>query len=400
MNLKTTMVASAVLCCVGAGLLPCQNFSTTARIQPPNSLQSLIAGPQEYRRDFPCSVTLIKPDLGFDFAFHSGYDVVMPVNALVNAGNELNIVLKISKQDSRDNVPYYGTQKVPVPIPSVQMNSKGNAEVRGYFLLGEGRYHVEWGMTDQRSRACTSSWDFETKVPPKHAAMSAWIQTAAVQGVSDMWFDEKPHIDRVPQAEVLGVDIIVNFAPQHEDSVTLDGHDLECVIAMLRRIVSDPHIGSCSVVACSLATQQVLYRQENAADIDFPALGAALNNLHLGLVDVKDLAANSPEQFAANLVNEQSRKRGRDALLIIGPNTGPTSTRRQILETVKDLDRPVFYLSYNAEPLSSPWRDLIGNLVRHKHGVEYTITQPEDLFKAWSEIISRIAQTRHTSSNK
>src|SRR5205809_5643619 len=37
---------------------------------------------QEHRRDLPCAVTPIKPQLGFDMKFHAGYDVSVPLREL------------------------------------------------------------------------------------------------------------------------------------------------------------------------------------------------------------------------------------------------------------------------------------------------------------------------------
>jgi hypothetical protein len=57
-------------------------------------------------------------------------------------------------------------------------------------------------------------------------------------------------------------------------------------------------------------------------------------------------------------------------------------------------DRPMFYLNYSLDPASNPWRDAIGSLVRRSHGFEYTITEPRDLFTAWSDVVSRILRSK------
>jgi len=62
---------------------------------------------------------------------------------------------------------------------------------------------------------------------------------------------------------------------------------------------------------------------------------------------------------------------------------------------LKDLEAPVFYLNYSVDPYSYPRRDVIGHLVKQLHGVEYTITQPRDLFNAWSDIVMRLVSGKH-----
>jgi hypothetical protein len=393
MNLDTTLCAAALLAWIAQGLNPGLTSGSTPEVRS----NSRVPESQESRNDLPCTVTPIKPYLGFDFTFHSGYDVVIPRKELAGLGNELNVFIDVVAQDGND-VPIHLSQKLSVVSTE---DFRGNGAGHGAFLLGEGNYHVDWAMRDQHSRVCRASWDAKAKVPPKNAAMRTWIQPQAVQAPNTLFVGET-WLPRESQAEPLKVDIIVNFAPRDVDSAIIDPDDLEDLVAILRRIVRDPHIGECSLVACSLSTQQILYRQEDAYGVDFPAIGEALKSLRLGLIDAKNLTArNGPAQFVAQLVGEQAKKRGRDALIIVGPkpNAVPAISHREILDTVTDFDRPVFYLNYDSHPAVYPWRDLIGSVVKQKHGVEYTITHPKDLFDAWSEIISRIVRIRHSYSN-
>src|SRR5690242_10490134 len=46
---------------------------------------------QEARKDLPCSVTSVKPNLGFDLKFHSGYEVSVPLKELSGEGNLLTM---------------------------------------------------------------------------------------------------------------------------------------------------------------------------------------------------------------------------------------------------------------------------------------------------------------------
>ena len=47
---------------------------------------------QQPRNDLPCTVTALKPVLGFDFRFHSGYEVSVPLVDLAGPGNRLVIL--------------------------------------------------------------------------------------------------------------------------------------------------------------------------------------------------------------------------------------------------------------------------------------------------------------------
>jgi hypothetical protein len=51
-------------------------------------------------------------------------------------------------------------------------------------------------------------------------------------------------------------------------------------------------------------------------------------------------------------------------------------------------------MNYNLNPVQSPWRDAIGDVVKRLRGFEYTISRPQDLWNAWSEIMSRIVKLK------
>jgi hypothetical protein len=350
---------------------------------------------QERRSELPCTVTPLKPSLGFDFTFHSGYDVLFPMRAVGNSGEHLTILFRVVPQ-SRKESPIYMRQRVYVPPYPVNVKE---ATVRGVFALGEGRYHVDWLMRDQ-SRVCSNSWDLEVRLGAKETPLQSWVQPNLVQPLRATLFHDEPQVPR-EEGDPLKVGIIVNFAPQNPDATVLDDQDLQGLLQILRLIARDPHITEYSLVACSLQTQQVVYRKENVSWIDFPAVGEALKSLHPGLIDVKQLLpANGRAEFIARLVSEQSRKQEPDALIIVGPRSSwDIKLNRDVLDSVQDVDRPIFYLTYVVEPWINPWRDFIGNIVKRKHGFDYTITHPKDLFNAWSDVIARLGKSKHAKTD-
>ena len=64
------------------------------------------------------------------------------------------------------------------------------------------------------------------------------------------------------------------------------------------------------------------------------------------------------------------------------------------LKELASVPFPVFYMNYNLTPVQNPWRDPIGNVVKHLRGYEYTITRPRDLWTSWSDIMSRIVKLK------
>jgi hypothetical protein len=65
------------------------------------------------------------------------------------------------------------------------------------------------------------------------------------------------------------------------------------------------------------------------------------------------------------------------------------------LKSLGDLQYPVFYMNYNLFPQSNPWRDAIGMAVKFFKGTEFTISRPRDLWRAVTDMVSRIVQSKH-----
>jgi hypothetical protein len=284
-----------------------------------------------------------------------------------------------------------------VRVQTLDLSVKGEGEAQGGFVLGEGKFHVDWLMRDRQQRVCASSWDLDTTLYGKDAALASLIPPVPVQPLEARLFAEEPPVQRKPRHDLLKVDIIVNFAPQNPDSAVLDEANLKGLVGILRRIDRDARIGEYSLVACSLPTQQILYRQGRSGQLDFPAISEALKSLHLGVIDAKYAIGNGPAQFVASLVNEEFKRDKPDALIVVGPRPDrEVKIPREILDPFDDFDEPIFYINYSAKPISSPWRDLFGAIVKQKRGREYTITNPKELFKAWSDVIARIDRNRQS----
>jgi hypothetical protein len=192
---------------------------------------------------------------------------------------------------------------------------------------------------------------------------------------------------------------MVNFAPQDSLSATMQPIDINALISILRNIAREPRIGKFSVVAYNMQEQRVIYRQDLAAQINFPALGDALKSLNLGTVDLKHLTQKHGDtDFLAGLITAEVKDNSPeppDAIIFAGPKVMLDSALPpETLKALGDVKFPVFYMNYNLNPQTNPWRDAIGNCVRYLKGVEFTITRPRDVFFAWTDIMGRIVKLR------
>ena len=356
---------------------------------------SAILESTENRKDLPCTVTPIKPVLGFDMKFHAGYDVQTPLKELAGTENQLTIVFRVTP-DGHADAPVYLKQHYSVP--AIEENAGGSAYLQGGIEVGEGKYHIDWLMRDRQERICSYHWDAEASIPQRDRPMTVDIQPEAVQPADAELFKEEGPVEREKAASPLNVKVMVNFAPQDSNSSTLQPFDTVALVSILRSIARDPHVGSFSVVAYNMQEQRVIYRQESAAQIDFPALGKALNSLNLGTVDLKRLSQKHGDaEFLSKLLTSEVKddKQAPDAVIFAGPKIMlddglPSETLKQLA----DVKFPVFYMNYNLNPQANPWRDAIGNVVKTLKGAEFTIARPRDLFFSWTDIMGRIVKSK------
>jgi len=351
---------------------------------------------REIRKDVPCTVTPVKPGLGFDLKFHAGFDVSVPLKDLAGSDNHLTVVFRVTPDQKPDDAVYFSQHW---NVPMIDADAGGSALLSGAFDVGEGKYHVDWLMRDRAERVCSFNWDSEASLPSKDKQIALDIPASAVQPADTEPFKQEPAIaSRESQADPLVVKVMINFAPQDSLSATLQPIDTRALISILRNMAREPRITKFSVVAFNMQEQRVIYRQESASQIDFPALGEALRSLNLGTVDLKRLAQKHGDaEFLTSFITQEIKdgKEQPDAVIIAGPKvTVEGGIPQESFKEVGDLKFPVFYMNYNLNPQANPWRDAIGTAVKTLKGAEFTITRPRDLFFAWTEIIGRIVKSK------
>ncbi len=358
------------------------------------STDAAVLESQEARKDLPCTATQIKPVLGFDLKFHSGYEVSVPLKELAGTQNLLTMIYRVTAAAHPDD-PVYMSQRVHVP--EIEENARGDAYLQGTFDLGEGKYHVDWLMRDRSERVCSAFWDIEATIPPKDKPVTLDVQPNTILGADTEPFKDEPAVMRDAAGAPLNVKVLVNFAPQDSAAAALHALDMNALISILRGIAREPRIGKFSIVAFNLQERRVVYRQEDSTHIDFPALGEALHSLNLGTVDVKRLSQKRGEtEFLTSLFTDELNKPDRpDAVIFAGPKALlDNNVPQESLRKVADVEYPLFYMNYNLDPQAVPWRDAIGNAVKYLKGTEYTISRPRDLWNAWGDIMSRIVKSR------
>ena len=357
---------------------------------------------REPRKDLPCTVVPQKPVLGFDLRFHAGYDVSVPLKEMAGTQNQLIMIFRVAEA-SKPDFPVYFVQRINVP--NIEDDARGDAVLQGSFDLGEGKYQVDWLMRDRTDRVCSTFWESEASLSPRDKGVVVTLEKGEIAPTDQEQFEPEPFLRKTEGVNGLNMKVLINFAPQNAQSATLQQTDTDALVSVLRCMQRDPRIGRFSVVAFNVQEQKVLYRQEGSSEIDFPAIGEALRNLHLGRVDIARLGQkNSNSEFLGDLlVNEIGAPDKPDAYIITGPKTlMEESIPAEKLKASQGTDLPVFYLNYNLTPQASPWRDALSGAVRFFKGQEFTISKPRDLWFAITELVGKVvkskAERRETAS--
>src|SRR5260370_24363193 len=100
---------------------------------------SAVLEAQEPRKDLPCGVNPIKPQLGFDMKFHAGYEISIPLRELSGAEDLLTTIFRLTPENKKDE-PIYFSQRIS--DPAIDPDALGNAYLQGYYDIVECKYHV------------------------------------------------------------------------------------------------------------------------------------------------------------------------------------------------------------------------------------------------------------------
>jgi len=344
------------------------------------------------RKDLPCTVTPRKTALGFDLRFHGGFDVTVPLSELEGGESTLTTVFRVYPEGDKDHAVFFSQH---IRVPEIEEDAKGEAFLQGGFDLGEGSYHVDWLMRDRQERLCSESWNTEAELVPKDKAMALFIGPKDIQQAQFEPFQDDPVIHRTSPDPAVNVKLLVNFAPQTKDAASLPPMDVAALVSILKAIEHDPRVGRVSLVAFNMQEHRVIYRQESADKINFPALGHALQSMKLGTVTVDNLGEKHGDtEFLSSLIGKEFVFDSHpDAVVFAGPKAMlDADVPQDDLRRIGEIECPVFYMNYNPNPQSVPWKDSISHAVRFFKGTEYTISRPRDLWFATSEMLTRVAR--------
>ena len=349
----------------------------------------------ETREDLPCQVVPLPPKLGFDLQFLAGYRVSIPLKALAGAGDNLRMLFRIQPLDGASGYSYFVDR---YDVPPIEPDAEGQAALAGQYVLGPGRYRVEWLMRNRAERVCAKNWEIETNTAENLDALAVTRGDYTVAPRDPDLFRDEPPVLRSSAGDLLHVKILVNFTPSDPRDLRLRQYDMRNIISIIRAISREPDVGTFSVVAFNMQQERVIFEQDSVSRFDFPGLGEAIESIEDGRINFAQLQdEESGPRFLTEVLQQHLGKQEPepDAIVILGPKL--LLDKKVSVQRLAEAGRtqaPIFYFIYDTTPSAYPWRDAISNVLRLYQGLEYTITLPKDLGKAMRSFLSELAPAR------
>lgn len=324
---------------------------------------------RKFESTLTCEVNPTPPYLNFGFRFQAGYFFSLPLSEFFGPGHKLTIVARVTPTEGPPVYLGQGFDLPPIP------KTKQYLETGGGYLLGEGRYQVDWLLFDERNRACRKSWT--TKVARsrgdrnvKLAIPPNTVSEFSLRGLKPVAKETKPGGP---------LTVLLNAAPLSLRRTRLRPSDEMLLVGALSSLLERLGDRPVKLIVFNLDKRQELYRRENFRTTELNAVGQAISQLELGLVDYQVLQKPKGHvEFLADLFNQESNA---ETLVILGPTTRyfdkmPAQRLEKGAARIFNLQF-IPFIRYG-----TPFPDLIDSAVRRRKGKSLLLRTPADFAKA------------------
>lgn len=344
------------------------------------------------RSDLSCRVEPLEPRMDFELKFQAGYLIHVPMAELASDGDRLNVLFRIRPLEEKTVAPFYFTQHFNVP--PIREDATGSVTLPGRYVLGPGRYRIDWLMRDRAGRVCSSHWETEASSLEKYEQLAAAATANTIAADRRGLFLEEPPVMRGDTAKKpLHLRLVLNLSPLDPSKPKLSEYDLASLVAMLRALHREPGIGLFSMTAILASQEKIVYDMPRSSRIDFEALGEAIEGIASGTVDFSALKdPHSGERFLAGVLNHALSvgENRADAVIFLGPKVSRDAHIPSDLLHIDGKHPPTFHFVYNRNPQSHPWRGAIGDALKPLGLVEYPIARPKDFGAALADFVRRL----------
>jgi hypothetical protein len=302
--------------CLGLGLalglapaVRAQGIIDAAKL--PKFAQKLEAQPGDDR--LRCTVTPIKPSLDYTFRFPTGYNIAVPMMQYIGPGHNWVIIERVTPEVG--NPVWLGSRVVlpDVPLTTVVTDTFGG------FVVGAGKYKVDWALFDDMGRVCRQQWKFEAKLSHAERHVTPSIPANTVTDFAATGLPDPPALP--PGAKPFHLTVLLHAAPFSPRRLHMRSYDRLLLVSTLSGMLRRLQPTTVRLIVFNFDKQRVLYRNE---DFKLAAIGDVneeLNRLELETVDVETLQKPMGHIDLLNsmISAETGAAKPSDAVVFLGP---------------------------------------------------------------------------------
>ncbi len=340
-------------------------------------------------------MTPIKPALNFGFRFQAGYTVRVPLNQYFGSGHAWVAAVKIIPEEGGQSPVYLVT---PFELPEIPKTNVF-AEFGGGYLLGEGRYRVEWTLVDETNRVCRKDWTIdaglkrsERKV--KIAMPPNTVADLSLRGAPHTGLHMGIHMDiHRDDAHPIRITVLLHATPLFPRRTKLRPSDVLLLLGSLSSLLERLPASSVRLVVFNLDQQNELFRQDDFAMEALGRVAQSMDKLELGMVDYSVLQNRHSVEFLADLVNQELASREPpDVVLFLGPTSRHSEQVRQSALKRRGPSPRFFYFQFAPYfRRNANVSDSIGLVVAKLKGKAVLIHSPGEFAKAIEQLEMRMA---------
>jgi hypothetical protein len=370
-----------------------QSLIEPARVRP-GLAAVFTANPVE--EPLRCDVTPVQPTLDFRFRFQAGYSVNVPMEQYLGPKHGWLIYTRVTPPDSKPAAYLIARVHLPdVPPTKVKIDTFGG------FLVGPGRYHVEWALFDDQDRVCRKDWNIEAKLTHGERNVKLDIPAATVAdfGGNGLPVQTRARDDAPP----FRLTILLHAAPISPRRTQLRITDRILLMSTLASLAGTIPALSVRLAVFNLDKQRVLFNQE---DFTLAALGRvaqALNDMELDAIDYHTLQNPTGHvDLLSDLINrELASPKPSDAVVFLGPASRYIDKIPPAAVDAAAARLRFFYFQYRPLRMRGPMLpDSITSAVERVKGRLIHITSPGDFANAIVQLERAAATSRTPSPNE
>jgi hypothetical protein len=376
------LLSALLLACSALGA---QTLVDAARF--PASIQHLLDR-RDGNNSLKCEVTPIKPVLNFGFRFQAGYVVRIPLRQYSGTGHVWGMVMKVTPEGGDHPPVHFGSS---VDLPNVP-ETKAAAEIGGGYLLGEGRYAVEFTLFDETNRVCRKSWNVS-------AARSRSDRKVKIAMLPDTAGELSLRGSPAPMRHKddirpLRITILLHAAPIFPRRTRLRAGDTLLLAGSLSALLERLPARQVRLVVFNLDQQNEVFREDNFDPDSVNKVARAMSRQELGVIDYTVLQNRRGNvEFLADLVNKElDAREPSDVVIFFGPASRYFD---KIPESV--LEKPAGttpqFFCFQFKPYfrrDANFPDVISSLASKLKGKTIMIHSPADFANAIDQLESRV----------